>query len=103
MTFDEVERGYFERLAARHRRVKDAADEAGMTRHSLSRRLRKLAISLMEDGHEYAAGLPGEVSSYNRGCRCPDCKAARSAYQRQWYRKMSREKFLEARDGVSPF
>jgi hypothetical protein len=33
----------------------------------------------------------GSLSRYSYGCRCDDCRAAKSAYAREWYRKAREE------------
>lgn len=89
MTFDQVELEYFRALAARHTVLADAAEESGLSRHSLARRMKRLGLSLamFAEEHDFTKGEPGKVSSYNYGCRCKECKAARSAYQAAWYKK----------------
>lgn len=37
----------------------------------------------------------GSLSSYSYGCRCEECRAAKSAYAREWYRN-AREEFRSA-------
>ena len=93
-TFEEVERGYFESIVSRHTRITDAATEAGITRHAMSRRLRRMGLSLFDGEHDHKYGAHGSVVAYNRGCRCDACTTARKNYQAEWYKKKS--KYAEA-------
>ena len=89
-TFEEVERKYFESIASRHTKITEAAIEAGITRHSMSRRLRRMGISIFDGEHDDQHGPRGSVVAYNRGCRCDACTTARSAYLAEWYKKKAK-------------
>lgn len=76
---------------------------AGCSEEKLERELKKCQLlcskhhtvkSVTEKGKVLARGTHGTLSSY-RYCRCDECKAANSEYNRKWKRERKRRKIME--------